>query len=203
MLWNIPQTSQSSQSCSETFYTKIQSIVKDLIEGLNDVTHFFKLRGKDTLFHHEDLKSNEVRIIDEDFINSVFSTCESHLKNAFDNQISEVSRQKHYIYYKLIMAKTILSFNQNSYLDHNRTEYVLRNRIVGSINSSDFYGTEYKNDDLFDAIYDCIKSEETNSCFQKHIQGMLRWFTLIYEMKFIFLNIHSKFPKLNRAIGII
>ncbi|KII74077.1 hypothetical protein RF11_00063 [Thelohanellus kitauei] len=179
------------------FFTDIKNILKDLITALSDETYITKLETEQKLFMYEDLKSQYLSIINEDLIQNVFSECEYQLRSHFDNLSPEIFENNCYNIYKNLMARTIHSLNESNYLDKNRAGSFMK---VYHVNTGKFsqipvdHATSVVTDD-FKVMSTTLIQANANSPLR--INALLKWFILIYEIKFIFGDIKSKFDNLN------
>ncbi|KII67299.1 hypothetical protein RF11_07722 [Thelohanellus kitauei] len=131
-------------------------------------------------------------IINEDFIKICFSRCELRLRHIYENQAPEIFENNSYQRCKEVLTKTIRSFNESNYLDKNRASLFMRwcDIISSDCSNSPDYPDDI--DSLSDAMRVASISEQPNTRCGIHIQAILRFFTLIYEMKFIFMGTNSK-----------
>ncbi|KII67301.1 hypothetical protein RF11_07724 [Thelohanellus kitauei] len=191
-LLNIFDNLQNRGSIIDTFIFKIKNLLQDLIEALTNDDYINKLISEQKLFMYEDVKTDYLMIIKQSFIKICFLRCELSLRLTSDNQGPEIFENNSYNRCKEVLTKTISSFNESNYLDKNSASLFMRWCGIISSDCSNSHSYLDDIDSLSDAMRVASISEQPNTRCGIHIQAILRWFTLIYEMKFIFMDINSK-----------
>ncbi|KII61961.1 hypothetical protein RF11_06971 [Thelohanellus kitauei] len=134
----------------------------------------------------ENLKKHQSTIIDVDFVNELFSECESKLMDTFCNVEREIFMNSHHNDYKKIMAETLRSFNSPSYLSqHNAQRYIEildvdLNQPMEFPHRPNYIGPRYAS-----VRYNKFSVTTTNLS-RLPIEVLLKWFVLIYEEKIAF-----------------
>ncbi|KII73296.1 hypothetical protein RF11_04881 [Thelohanellus kitauei] len=170
---------------------KIKTIMNDLVMALSDETYIEKIQSNDHFYMYEDVKSKIANRFNEDFINGVFSECQSYLWNIYEKLEPEILHIDAYDICRQIMAKTLYSFNESNYLDDRTAQHYIRQFNVESCNNL----RVSSNDDYFGMHESVIASNrplQTNVFSKLPFHGLLRWFGLIFEMKLIFGDTESK-----------
>ncbi|KII72397.1 hypothetical protein RF11_05054 [Thelohanellus kitauei] len=146
----------------------------------------------------EDLKKNgSFKIYSDDFINRLFSRCELHLLFTFRDAPPEIFICSDYNDCKNNMANNLKLLNEFNYLRPNSLGSLIQTLDGNSIRQS-----------MLDRISDLMRSnlEFTDllniylrryDIYRLPIEALLRWFTLIYEVKIMFgCRIHHLFELL-------
>ncbi|KII61848.1 hypothetical protein RF11_10174 [Thelohanellus kitauei] len=93
---------------------------------------------------------------------------------------------------KKVMASMILLFNESNYLLKDTTEYFLR-----LFDDHFTISSQIENTNNLGSIPDSTLIRDASSkkiiLYTLHFHSLLRWFILIFEMKFIFGDIDAKF----------
>ncbi|KII64506.1 hypothetical protein RF11_12617 [Thelohanellus kitauei] len=139
---------------------------------------------------YEDNKSNSLFAISDDLINMIFTKLEFHLLDDMRYKSLDDHVEPEFKKYKQIMAILVHIFNESNYLDESTADYLTK---LCNTNSS----------------YSCISGTISDSMHVSNISStavslqnppllvLLLWFSLIYEIKFIYGDINSKFYNLN------
>ncbi|KII64915.1 hypothetical protein RF11_06126 [Thelohanellus kitauei] len=174
----------------------IKRFLEAFILALSDEWYITKLQSEQTLFLFENLKNILLSIIDEDFIQTMLSQSESHLRNSFAYEYSETEENDEYKIYKTTMAMTVLSFNDSNSLDRKIADTYLQ--LCDDV-SKDLYQmlvNPYRSDNMSGSTHFSDRSHKI--LFNRlPFPALLRWLMLIFELKFIFGDINSKFADLN------
>ncbi|KII61037.1 hypothetical protein RF11_01754 [Thelohanellus kitauei] len=173
-----------------------KQFVEKLIIALSDDIYIMKLQNERKLYLYEDLRSHYLTIIKDDLIQSVFERCESYLHNEFRNQISQNNTENdEYIKYKRILADLVCSFNESTYLDKNTSDHYIR--LCDENSSSLKITSDPDNIENLSQSMDSLRlSSPTRIATEPSFQTLFRWLNLIYELKFIFGDVTSKFTNL-------
>ncbi|KII61038.1 hypothetical protein RF11_02283 [Thelohanellus kitauei] len=157
-----------------------------------------KLENEQKLFMYEDLKSHYLSIIKDDFMKNMFDRCGSYLRNGLHNQYPENNYENdEYKRYKRVLAAIIGSFNDRNYLDRNTSNYYMRWLDEYSSSSSQMTSDIDDFNRLAESMETLNLSSPLNIPTEPSLKELLKWFTLIYEFKFIFGDISCKFTNLN------
>ncbi|KII73829.1 hypothetical protein RF11_08200 [Thelohanellus kitauei] len=131
--------------------------------------------------------------INKFFIYMVFSLYRNQFSETSNYEKPELSENVEYKILKKVLSKTVLSFYESIYLDNSTADYYLRlcedsSRIFPLI----LVDPEDTDDGLLDGL---VPSESSFTVFVKKLcmSELLKVFILIYEMKFIFGDVNSKF----------
>ncbi|KII72920.1 hypothetical protein RF11_14493 [Thelohanellus kitauei] len=145
---------------------------------------------------YEDLRTNHLSVISQDFINLIFSVNESNLRMIFQRESNTDFSTNEVGTYREIFSAILISFNQLNYLDETlATEFVVELLNFHSSNSSNVPSSPDHSD--LNMSESSIYSDTTENEYQPETyRMMLSWFVLIYEAKFIFGNIHLSFSNL-------
>ncbi|KII60649.1 hypothetical protein RF11_10513 [Thelohanellus kitauei] len=142
-------------------------------------------------------------MIDQDFIKDLFSRCELHLINDIQKHLpKKISENNDFRTYKQVMAWVLLSFNESNYINFRTSNYYL-GLCLKRLN----YLPEFKDyPDNYGIIRDdtsvSTTSEETNIYYQTAFRALFRSFILIFELKYIFGDINSKYEKLDFLLSL-
>ncbi|KII70467.1 hypothetical protein RF11_02125 [Thelohanellus kitauei] len=152
-----------------------------------------KLQEKQKLSLFEDAQNNLLCILDENLINNIFSWPESEIFNHVFSEISENTEDDKYKKYKQIMADVILSFNESNYLGKDKANHYTELCNLHSHNLSPIKSIP----DNSGTIVASNTSPPSTLLHNLPFLGLLRYFILIFELKFIFGDIDSKLENLN------
>ncbi|KII65525.1 hypothetical protein RF11_15395 [Thelohanellus kitauei] len=175
---------------------KLGYLLHRLSSALSDERYTQKLRVDQKLFLYEDIKAIHHFIFNQDLINDVFSKCESHLIKKFKFKPCESTTSSEFQIYKDIMENILVSFNKANYLDKN-TACIYKNlhheyssNIANNPNNQDHIaiGSDSRSNSQI--------SSQTCLYIKKSFLRILKWFSLIYELKFIFGDLNSKIENL-------
>ncbi|KII73127.1 hypothetical protein RF11_00309 [Thelohanellus kitauei] len=176
----------------------IKRFIQNLITALSDDIYINKLRNEQKLFMYEDLKIHYLSIFNDNFVKGVFARCESHLRNGYLNQLPvNISENNEYKKYKQVLAAIVCSFNDSICLNKNSSDYYRRRCDEYSSSLSHIPSDPDNLESLSESMVALRLSEPTNMASEHSFQELFRWFTLIYELKFIFGDINSKILNLN------
>ncbi|KII60856.1 hypothetical protein RF11_00609 [Thelohanellus kitauei] len=198
LLLKFLETQKLLESNPGSIYDKIKKFTHDLIMALINRRYIDKLQNEQKLFLFDDVKSDHLSMINDDFIQGVFSACEFHLLDSLQEESSEDDISSEYQMCNQAMSMTVRSFNESNYLDQHTAEYYIRVCESSSNNSSpipiddddDSYNTS-------DSTSVSDISPHTTMLSDLPIPVLLRWFIMIFEMKFLFGDISSKSTSLN------
>ncbi|KII65450.1 hypothetical protein RF11_01055 [Thelohanellus kitauei] len=194
-LLSITENLKMREQLVDSFFSEVNNIIIHLIEGFSFWAYINKLQTEHKLYIYEKVKSEYLTIINEDFINRVFFESESHLLHVFDDHTPEIFKNNIYNRFKQVLASTIRLFNESNYFDKT-TAKSLFGLFYNDCSRSFYIPPSLYDTPLFsDTPIVSRKSGESN--YGMPIESMLRWFTLIYEMKFVFGDIKSKFTNFN------
>ncbi|KII73616.1 hypothetical protein RF11_02974 [Thelohanellus kitauei] len=138
------------------------------------------------------MKSSHLSIINEDFIKVVFSECESHLRQAFDDESDQGPEYDEYKMCTKTLATTILLFDESNYLDEATLKYYLRLLKVNLRNQEHIPGCS----DDSGGMSDSNTLPHPPLLYKLPFLAILIWYTLLFEMKFIFGDINYKLAKI-------
>ncbi|KII69867.1 hypothetical protein RF11_02797 [Thelohanellus kitauei] len=189
--------SNLSLSYNANILSHIENFLNHLILALSDETYIHQLLWTQRLFLYEDLKLNHLSMIDEDFIKIGFTECESNLINDFQYLIHEDSGNAEYVMHIEVLSWILLSFNESYYLDKNTAPYYISLCKVSSNNPPHLPSTPDISNYISDSLPVSNASTQVNIKFTSAFRALLKYFSLIYELKFIFGDINSKFNILN------
>ncbi|KII69217.1 hypothetical protein RF11_10273 [Thelohanellus kitauei] len=163
--------------------------------ALSDEIYVNQLENEKKLFLYEDIKDKYLGIINNDFITTAFSQCESYLLEDFQYWIPEDTDDEEYIIQLEVLSRIIISFNESNYLNKSATDDYLRSCMIYSRDSSDLQsdiaGDLYLPTSFLDSF------DRTNRYLIPTFASLLQWIILIFEKKFIFGDINSRFHNLN------
>ncbi|KII73928.1 hypothetical protein RF11_15630 [Thelohanellus kitauei] len=162
---------------------------------MSGVNYIIELPMDQQLLLYEDFKRTYLSVINEDFIKTIFKDCASYLSHTFYREFSGISNFYGYGKYRKIMASLVCTFNEYTYLDENKRLYY-------------FYWCTSKPKKILDTgylpqfVYISEKKAYTITELSTlspnlTLQALFKYFNLIYEQKFIFGHIDSKFTNLN------
>ncbi|KII73833.1 hypothetical protein RF11_08204 [Thelohanellus kitauei] len=164
----------------------------DMIKSLSDDNYINKLRREQQIVLYEDVKNGQLSKLNNICINQVFSKCLVSLMDASSRPKFADNRNSEYKIYRHLLARVVVSFYDSNYLDQMTADYFMRlcedNSRISS--QSLVYSDKFANDFTYKAA--------THTIFLKKVTfpTLLRWFMLMFEMKFIFDDVYSKFPNL-------
>ncbi|KII65527.1 hypothetical protein RF11_10730 [Thelohanellus kitauei] len=180
------------------------NFIYQLIFGLSGKRYILKIQQSKKLDFYEDLDSCCFSILTADLINDVLSKYESHLLNNILPKSPESEDIKELQHYKNIIENMVISFNKSNYLDQANADYYLKMYEDYYINfNEDFSDIMMKFSNLnINSENNGTNDERSGSLdkilyFQNTLQPLLRWFTLIYETKFIFKDPNFKYHNIN------
>ncbi|KII63295.1 hypothetical protein RF11_04954 [Thelohanellus kitauei] len=175
---------------------KIKRFLNDLVMAISDETYINKLKHEQKLCLYEDTHSH-ISFIQDDLIKIVFSKCDLLLIADFKSRPSDVSETIIYKTCNQLMSWIVHSLNDSNYLDPNTTEFYLRKCKVLPYNTSNIrrYPETFQSMTHSKLVSDLY--EQNNMKNRTLFPNLLKWIALIYELKFIFGDINSKFTALN------
>ncbi|KII65444.1 hypothetical protein RF11_01049 [Thelohanellus kitauei] len=131
-LVNIRETSKKRKTSINTAFFPVKNIINDLMNGLSDVECIKKLQTEQKLFLYEDVKTDYLRIINDDYIKSCgkyqtsncpcrftvnqresVSLTEEHGFGPYPKQVKENARNSQ-LSTKRIVASNVMAANQSS-----------------------------------------------------------------------------------------
>ncbi|KII67462.1 hypothetical protein RF11_07454 [Thelohanellus kitauei] len=160
--------------------------------ALSDMEYIENLQQNKSIFMYENLKSLYLWVINEDFINDVFSTRQSQFLNEIQNKCSESALISEFETYTNVMEMILISFNESNYIEKRKAEYLMSLcedflKRLPEIQSDETHCGIYS-----DSMTVANTSYGTKLYMKNTLLGILRWFVLIYELKFIFGDINSE-----------
>ncbi|KII67016.1 hypothetical protein RF11_07555 [Thelohanellus kitauei] len=174
---------------------KIKDFVKYFTLALSDRVYIHKIKTDKKLFMYENL-SKDLTMISENFIKYVFSECESKIIDELNLWMPEYIGCDEYKIYTKIFTSLVSSFNDSNYVTENMADYFL----MCADSDSSILSQNPINIDSSGHSHDSKKNfgplEHVYSSHQPSFLCVLRWFMLIYEMKFIFGDINYKFTNM-------
>ncbi|KII65123.1 hypothetical protein RF11_07473 [Thelohanellus kitauei] len=172
---------------------EIKKFLHDVISTLIDADYVIQIQKEQNLFLYEDLKNSQLSIMDRDFIEEVFLKCISYITKTRKYWIPEDSGNAEYKIFQQVMTWLVISFNQSKHLCIGAAKYYLRLCNLKYDNSS----TVLKNIDNSCGVYDSTsiskKTANKTEHYRPSFPALFRCFMYIYELKFIFGDIDSKF----------
>ncbi|KII69552.1 hypothetical protein RF11_04834 [Thelohanellus kitauei] len=171
----------------------MKKLLCDLTMGLSDGLYTTKLQQHQKLFLYEDIKSTCISMIPKDFITQIFSEASLGFSEILNvGQPNDLVHAK-FKEYNDLFKMIIESFNESPYLDHNKaTDYlILCGRESQDLPPLHFFPNITRTISDANAISDT--SDIAMKCDKTSFQARLRWFALIFELKFIFGSIRAKF----------
>ncbi|KII69866.1 hypothetical protein RF11_02796 [Thelohanellus kitauei] len=174
---------------------KHECFLFDLILTLSNDKYVSKLQNDRNLFLYEDIKSTHISMLDEDIIKHVFLKCESDLSNAFQTQENTDSENGRYKMYEQVMVWTVISFNEQNFLSRHTAQYYITQ--LQDYNPSNILSSHENSGSSSVSTLSSNTPEESETYFEHPFQTLVRCFMEIYELKFIFGGINSKFTNLN------
>ncbi|KII71976.1 hypothetical protein RF11_10233 [Thelohanellus kitauei] len=186
---------KNNLECSEVHLAKnhsqIKSIIKTLIKSLSEDRFISRFKEQAELFKNEYIRSRELPFIKDDFINSVFSECQNYLSNVCIDEEPDDSERAQYTIYKQIFIRIVVSFNESYINDSDACNYFFTLYQLDMSESTRI--PPIHNNSLIISQFSEYAKKYKNVSFSI----LLKWFTLIYELKFIFGDINSTFDNLN------
>ncbi|KII69017.1 hypothetical protein RF11_09959 [Thelohanellus kitauei] len=167
----------------------------ELIKALSDEAYVYKLKYEQCLYLYEDIKGPLLSNFDDNFIKSIFSACESDINTIFESEMSENSEQVTIIYEELLSI-LIKTFNESSYIDANKAIQLM---IIYDNVGGDLVPTscDPENRDVKPKSSANSNESDCHSGLKNIFTNFLRWFVLIYQQKFIFGDVDSKFTNIH------
>ncbi|KII62896.1 hypothetical protein RF11_15081 [Thelohanellus kitauei] len=165
--------------------------------ALSDEMYIHQTTRDQSLYLYEDLKINKCAMINEDLIKRVFMKCEYDINHSFQYQIQEIdSENAEYTNLKQVMEKIVCSFNECHYLDTKMAKNCIfvcdfPPRDSNVITSNSDYSVIKSDSKAISNV-----SEQTNMGNKSTYLALFKWFSLIYELKYIFGDINSKFKNI-------
>ncbi|KII61986.1 hypothetical protein RF11_14143 [Thelohanellus kitauei] len=196
-LIDVPEPLNLKRWPLNRFFTQVKNTLKQIITELSDKIYINKLQNHQKLLMYQHLKNKHLKIIDQNFIKNVFLGLRSYLWNNYKNQEPEIFETNIYNVYKQVMANILHSFNEFNYLDINTAHTLMRKC---NANPSDFapINVGHANSEMMHDSNICsIISQQTNTYPKIPVDALLKFFTLIYELKFIFGDTNSRFDDFN------
>ncbi|KII71333.1 hypothetical protein RF11_05243 [Thelohanellus kitauei] len=171
---------------------KIKLFTRELILALSNDFYVNKLQSEQKLLLYEDIKKNHISMITDDHVTYVFIRCKCHLRNQFKYESFEVFGNEEYTLYKKVLAKVVISFYESIFLDIITVEDYL--------NMLENYSSHLSNIPSYQNIYGNMPGPSSHAqtihLGRLSIPGILRWFMLMFELKFLFGDINSQFTEL-------
>ncbi|KII63289.1 hypothetical protein RF11_04947 [Thelohanellus kitauei] len=177
-------------------FEEIHFFLNQFISALSDHEYNQKLLNDQKLFLYEDLSDNLLSVINTDFKNNILSQCEMRLYHQFPTMVSDsVYVNNEYQLYQRIMTWIVMLFNQQNTLSEQTAKYF--SNLCDS-NTNDSLPDDLTFDRITSLATRVSLNMESNSniFYRSQIDILLRLFMLIYELKYIYGGISSKFPNL-------
>ncbi|KII63631.1 hypothetical protein RF11_10722 [Thelohanellus kitauei] len=197
LLFDISFDSTSGESNLSSNLNKINRYLNNLISSLSDEEYINKLQEQQKLDHNENVKSIYIRIFSEDLIARVFTRCESYLLDKFKDESPEVVGSDAYAIYNNVMMVIVRIFNDSNYLEKSIADSLKKLNDEFSSESLPTSSDVVNSDNVADTSIFSTISSYVDSNGNHPFKALFRWFTLIYEFKFIFGDINCKFTKMN------
>ncbi|KII61668.1 hypothetical protein RF11_12120 [Thelohanellus kitauei] len=165
--------------------------------ALSDELYIKQLQEHEKLFLYEDIKSTCISMIPNAFLIHIFSESGAGTSEIFQVRLLNDLVYSKYMEYNDLMKIIIESFNVSNYIEYSKAvDYlVLCRKDTRQLPHIRFISNNTLN------IYYLTFGSETLEYAKKHDRsfflGRLKWFGLIFELKFIFGNIRGKFGDFN------
>ncbi|KII73825.1 hypothetical protein RF11_08196 [Thelohanellus kitauei] len=172
---------------------KIKRFIHGLLDALSDETYINKLQTEQSLYLYEGLKSGYLSKINDKCIKEIFSKNASCISDFFYGRTPKLYRNTEYKTYKTVLAMIIISFYESNYMDKRSADYCLKLIEGNSETPSEIQVYS----DYVENSFDNIVDTDTKISNKLSIPALLRLFILMFEMKFIFDDLDSKFDGLN------
>ncbi|KII62575.1 hypothetical protein RF11_05205 [Thelohanellus kitauei] len=190
----VPEVLTFNKSPRPKSLYKMQNFLAELIVALSDQTYINKVQNEKKLLMYEDLKNCDLAVINYDLIREVFIGCESNLRGAFDNELYDCRTVSEYKMYKHVMAKIVLIFNESKFLDQKTADYYTKLFFPKDSSSIIKYIYDRDENSYFSLASDVASNK--SSLYNLQLLFVFKLFKLVYEMKFIFCDIDSRFPNI-------
>ncbi|KII71337.1 hypothetical protein RF11_05247 [Thelohanellus kitauei] len=171
---------------------KIKSFTHDLILALSDDSYITKIQNEQKLLLYEDLKDNHLSMITDACIEDVFTRCSRIFQKKFEYESFEVYGDDWYTFYKKALAKTVLSFYESIFLDLSTVDGHIK--VFEDYSGDSFHIPSHK--DNYGNVHASISHSQIIYLGKLSIPAILRWFILMFEMKFLYGDIYSNFAEL-------
>ncbi|KII71979.1 hypothetical protein RF11_10236 [Thelohanellus kitauei] len=182
---------------SEVYLAKnpaeFQSFIKSLIIPLSDERLTSRLQEQKETFLNEYLKSSELALIKDDFFKSVFSKCANHLSKTCIDKKPDDSDYAQCKIFKQVFTRIVVSLNESYIMDKDTVDSCLALCQIDMRESSKIQPIQNNSLSISQFL------EDSKNYKNVSFSILLKWFTLIYELKFIFGDTNSKFDNLNLA----
>ncbi|KII67461.1 hypothetical protein RF11_07453 [Thelohanellus kitauei] len=191
LLFNVIENTTLNESFPRLCTAHLEICLHRLILAITDMEYIKKLQHNQKLFLYENLKRIYLGIINQDFINNVFSTCEYQFLKEMKYKYLDFVGISEFETYKYVMEMTLVSFNESNYLEIRKANYLMS---ICSDYCNDL--SEVPSDNNHAAIISDTTSltnisHDTKLYMKNTLKGLLRWFIHIFELKFIFGDINS------------
>ncbi|KII71334.1 hypothetical protein RF11_05244 [Thelohanellus kitauei] len=185
-LFSVQWTSEESNLPSNL--ERIKRFIRDVILALSDDSYIKKLQSEQKLLLYEDLKDIHLSMISSAYIEDVFTRCHRIIHNQCKYESFDGYGNEGYAFYQKALTKTVLSFYESIFFDSNTGDgylYMLENYSNSSSNIPSYpdnCGNEPGPTSDSQTIY----------LGKLSIPAILRWFILMFEMKFLFGDIYIR-----------
>ncbi|KII73488.1 hypothetical protein RF11_13754 [Thelohanellus kitauei] len=176
--------------------TRIKRFLINVIRSLSDQVYVRKLKEEHTILLYEDLKKNHLSIITKDLIHTIFSGCKTFKMKSYKIKFVEHGRSTEFKTYKKIMEMTVYIFNKSNYLDKIMADDCVSSCDSNSRNSSSISSTTDNSETISDNRSVPAKFTPKFLFQLSEFHKLWSWFNLVYEYKFIYGDINSKFTDL-------
>ncbi|KII60831.1 hypothetical protein RF11_04597 [Thelohanellus kitauei] len=146
---------------------------------------------------YDDFKTTSLSIVTEDVINTVYFERQSMLITKYKSPKMQASENHEYKRYLHALSLVIFWFNSSTYLDQNLIDIIQKIFELNTFDPQNNLG-QYNGMMIPPPLSDTSTQQ---NIMEKHLfYDLLEWFILIYEMKFIYLDIHSLVDTIDKTL---
>ncbi|KII63887.1 hypothetical protein RF11_05104 [Thelohanellus kitauei] len=196
-LSKVVNFSEDRASFSFFSITRIKFFLINVIRSLSNQTYVLKFKEEQTILLYEDLKQKHISMITEDLINNIFLGLQTGYINRVKSESTEFSETEEYKAYKKIMFLILYSFNESPHLDVQRADRFISLFEPYSRNETEIPISDNNSEILIDFTSPSYLSKRPLflQCIQ--FKKLWVWFTRLYQHKFIYGDLNSRFSDLS------
>ncbi|KII63142.1 hypothetical protein RF11_11627 [Thelohanellus kitauei] len=164
--------------------------VHRLIWSLGNEIYINELNEEQDLFPYEYIKRGLLSTVKDDLLKRIFIKAESHILNSYQYEVSkDICNNEKYKTLLRCLTMFVLLFNESTYLSPDKLDHYLESTNPDSALASKIREHPHTSENIFASDI----SPNAFKFYHHTFSVLLRWFQLVYEMKFIFGNINLKF----------
>ncbi|KII70318.1 hypothetical protein RF11_09485 [Thelohanellus kitauei] len=196
-LSKVVNFSEDRASFSFFSITRIKFFLINVIRSLSNQTYVLKFKEEQTILLYEDLKQKHISMITEDLINNIFLGLQTGYINHAITKSTDFLETEEFKTYKKIMFRILFIFNQSNHINKRRADSIISLIKPYSRNETEIPMTHNISENLTDITYLSGMSKQIMLDQSVQFEKLWVWFTRLYERKFIYGDLKSKYADLS------